>query len=76
LLLLKAGGRTVYFGDIGKDSHVLREYLAKHDEDRLSGGGEFAKEADDVVGGLTVKTGSRLVEEQQDSSSSKISPTP
>ncbi|GAA5969290.1 hypothetical protein JCM8115_006751 [Rhodotorula mucilaginosa] len=30
LLLLKAGGRTVYFGDIGKDSHVLREYLAKH----------------------------------------------
>ncbi|GAA6025142.1 hypothetical protein JCM11491_000230 [Sporobolomyces phaffii] len=30
LLLLKAGGRTVYFGDIGKDSHVLREYLAEH----------------------------------------------
>ncbi|GAA5847541.1 hypothetical protein JCM3766R1_000227 [Sporobolomyces carnicolor] len=30
LLLLKAGGRTVYFGDIGKDSHVLRAYLAEH----------------------------------------------
>jgi energy-coupling factor transporter ATP-binding protein EcfA2 len=30
LLLLKAGGRTVYFGDIGKDSHVLREYLAEN----------------------------------------------
>ncbi|CEQ38617.1 SPOSA6832_00050, partial [Sporobolomyces salmonicolor] len=30
LLLLKAGGRTVYFGDIGKDSHVLQEYLASH----------------------------------------------
>ncbi|BGP44752.1 ATP-binding cassette transporter snq2 [Rhodotorula kratochvilovae] len=30
LLLLKSGGRTVYFGDIGKDSHVLREYLAKN----------------------------------------------
>ncbi|BGP56642.1 ATP-binding cassette transporter snq2 [Rhodotorula sphaerocarpa] len=30
LLLLKAGGRCVYFGDIGKDSHVLRDYLAKH----------------------------------------------
>ncbi|GAA5828045.1 hypothetical protein JCM11251_005707 [Rhodosporidiobolus azoricus] len=30
LLLLKAGGRTVYFGDIGKDSHVLREYLARN----------------------------------------------
>ncbi|GAA5932006.1 hypothetical protein JCM1841_003594 [Sporobolomyces salmonicolor] len=30
LLLLKAGGRTVYFGDIGKDSRVVREYLASH----------------------------------------------
>ncbi|GAA5952195.1 hypothetical protein JCM10213_004061 [Rhodosporidiobolus nylandii] len=30
LLLLKAGGRTVYFGDIGKDSHVLQEYLAQN----------------------------------------------
>ncbi|GAA5926233.1 hypothetical protein JCM3775_000963 [Rhodotorula graminis] len=30
LLLLKAGGRTVYQGEIGKDSHVLRSYLAKH----------------------------------------------
>ncbi|GAA5843719.1 hypothetical protein JCM11251_003474 [Rhodosporidiobolus azoricus] len=30
LLLLKKGGRTVYFGDIGSDSHVLREYLARN----------------------------------------------
>ncbi|BGP47011.1 ATP-binding cassette transporter snq2 [Rhodotorula kratochvilovae] len=30
LLLLKRGGRTVYFGDIGKDSHVLRDYLGKN----------------------------------------------
>ncbi|GJN91548.1 hypothetical protein Rhopal_004571-T1 [Rhodotorula paludigena] len=30
LLLLKSGGRTVYFGDIGKDSNVLRSYLARH----------------------------------------------
>ncbi|ORY72886.1 pleiotropic drug resistance ABC transporter [Leucosporidium creatinivorum] len=30
LLLLKAGGRCCYFGDIGKDSHVLREYLARN----------------------------------------------
>ncbi|BGP12093.1 hypothetical protein JCM10213_005199 [Rhodosporidiobolus nylandii] len=30
LLLLKAGGRTVYFGDIGKDSCALRDYFAKH----------------------------------------------
>ncbi|GAA6001205.1 uncharacterized protein JCM10292_006956 [Rhodotorula paludigena] len=30
LLLLKKGGRCVYFGDIGKDSHVLRDYLARN----------------------------------------------
>ncbi|KAI0059439.1 hypothetical protein BV25DRAFT_1828964 [Artomyces pyxidatus] len=30
LLLLERGGHTVYFGDIGADSHVLREYFARH----------------------------------------------
>ncbi|KAF4450095.1 hypothetical protein F53441_6739 [Fusarium austroafricanum] len=30
LLLLQRGGRTVYFGDIGKDAHVLRNYLKSH----------------------------------------------
>lgn len=30
LLLLKSGGRTVYFGDIGKDSHVIRDYFARN----------------------------------------------
>ncbi|KAI0031252.1 ABC-2 type transporter-domain-containing protein [Vararia minispora EC-137] len=30
LLLLERGGYTVYFGDIGADSHVLRSYLARH----------------------------------------------
>ena len=30
LLLLEKGGETVYFGDIGKDSRVLREYFAVH----------------------------------------------
>lgn len=29
LLLLEAGGNTVYFGDIGKDSRVIREYFAR-----------------------------------------------
>ncbi|KAJ7070657.1 ABC-2 type transporter-domain-containing protein [Mycena amicta] len=28
LLLLERGGETVYFGDIGKDSHVIRDYFA------------------------------------------------
>ncbi|KAI9900489.1 hypothetical protein N3K66_004751 [Trichothecium roseum] len=30
LLLLERGGRTVYFGDIGKDARVLRAYLKSH----------------------------------------------
>lgn len=30
LLLLAKGGRTVYFGDIGKDSHVLLDYFARN----------------------------------------------
>ncbi|KAI0198206.1 ABC-2 type transporter [Astrocystis sublimbata] len=30
LLLLQRGGRCVYFGDIGKDAHVLRDYLGRH----------------------------------------------
>ncbi|CAM1502427.1 Fc.00g044110.m01.CDS01 [Cosmosporella sp. VM-42] len=30
LLLLQRGGRTVYFGDIGHDASVLRDYLKRH----------------------------------------------
>ncbi|KAF9236851.1 ABC-2 type transporter-domain-containing protein [Melanogaster broomeanus] len=30
LLLLESGGETVYFGEIGKDSQVIREYFARH----------------------------------------------
>ncbi|KAI0800819.1 ABC-2 type transporter-domain-containing protein [Fomes fomentarius] len=30
LLLLERGGESVYFGDIGVDSHVLRDYFARH----------------------------------------------
>ncbi|KAI1326733.1 ABC-2 type transporter [Xylariaceae sp. FL0255] len=30
LLLLQRGGRCVYFGDIGKDAYVLRNYLSRH----------------------------------------------
>lgn len=41
LLLLKSGGRCIYFGDIGKDAHVLREYLARH--------GAVAGETDNVA---------------------------
>lgn len=30
LLLLESGGETVYFGDIGRDAYVIREYFARH----------------------------------------------
>ena len=30
LLLLERGGETVYFGDIGNDSRLIREYFARH----------------------------------------------
>ncbi|OSX66986.1 hypothetical protein POSPLADRAFT_1072131 [Postia placenta MAD-698-R-SB12] len=30
LLLLERGGETVYFGDIGPDSSILRDYFARH----------------------------------------------
>ena len=30
LLLLERGGETVYFGDIGQDSSILRDYFARH----------------------------------------------
>ncbi|KAH9027669.1 ABC-2 type transporter-domain-containing protein [Lactarius hengduanensis] len=30
LLLLGKGGNTIYFGDIGEDSHVMREYFARY----------------------------------------------
>lgn len=33
LLLLEKGGETVYFGDIGPDSKILREYLARNGAD-------------------------------------------
>jgi ATP-binding cassette subfamily G (WHITE) protein 2 (SNQ2) len=41
LLLLKSGGRCVYFGDIGKDASILRDYLAHH--------GAVAQDTDNVA---------------------------
>ncbi|KAK0708091.1 ABC-2 type transporter-domain-containing protein [Lasiosphaeris hirsuta] len=41
LLLLKSGGRCVYFGDIGKDAIILSDYLKRH--------GAVAKETDNVA---------------------------
>jgi ABC-type multidrug transport system ATPase subunit/ABC-type multidrug transport system permease subunit len=41
LLLLKSGGRCVYFGDIGKDASILRDYLKRH--------GAVAQDTDNVA---------------------------
>lgn len=30
LLLLETGGETIYFGDIGDDSSIIREYFSRH----------------------------------------------
>ena len=59
LLLLKSGGRCVYFGDIGKDAHILRDYLARHgavpkDTDNVA---EFMLEA--IGAGSAPRIGSR-----------------
>jgi hypothetical protein len=35
-------------------------------EDLLSGGSELSEETNNVVGGLTIETGSRLVEEKKE----------
>lgn len=59
LLLLKSGGRCVYFGDIGKDAHVLRDYLKRHgavagDTDNVA---EFMLEA--IGAGSSPRIGNR-----------------
>lgn len=59
LLLLKSGGRCVYFGDIGKDACVLREYLMRHgavpkDTDNVA---EFMLEA--IGAGSSPRVGNR-----------------
>ena len=41
LLLLRSGGRCIYFGDIGKDAEVLRDYFKRH--------GAIAKDTDNVA---------------------------
>ncbi|KAB5566368.1 ABC-2 type transporter-domain-containing protein [Coniochaeta sp. 2T2.1] len=41
LLLLKSGGRCVYFGDIGTDASILRDYLKRH--------GAVAQDTDNVA---------------------------
>jgi len=59
LLLLESGGHTVYFGDIGQDSHTIREYFASHGAPCPSNvnPAEFMLEA--IGAGLTPRIGNR-----------------
>ena len=43
LLLLAKGGRTVYFGDIGQDSHVLVDYFQRNGGPKISPGSNPAE---------------------------------
>ncbi|KAG6331298.1 hypothetical protein ID866_7790 [Astraeus odoratus] len=59
LLLLESGGETVYFGDIGKDSHVVREYFARYGAHcpPYANPAEYMLEA--IGAGLSPRIGSR-----------------
>jgi len=59
LLLLERGGRTVYFGEIGQDAQVLREYFRKHGAEcpRDANPAEFMLEA--IGAGSSPRMGER-----------------
>lgn len=50
LLLLTRGGRTVYFGDIGRNSQVLIDYFRKHGAAACPPGANPAEYMLDVIG--------------------------
>lgn len=59
LLLLERGGETVYFGGIGPDCHILRDYFARHDA-RCPPNVNPAEFMLDAIGaGLTPRIGDR-----------------
>ncbi len=59
LLLLQRGGQCVYFGDIGKDAQILRDYLKRHGAvaGRSDNVAEFMLEA--IGAGSRPRVGSR-----------------
>ncbi|KAJ4248431.1 Multidrug resistance protein [Fusarium torreyae] len=50
LLLLAKGGRTVYFGDIGNDSHILVDYFIRNGGPKLPAGANPAEYMLEVIG--------------------------
>lgn len=59
LLLLQRGGETVYFGDIGKDAHVLLEYFHQHGADCPPDANPAEWMLDAIGAGIAARIGDR-----------------
>lgn len=59
LLLLQRGGQCVYFGDIGKDAHVLLDYFRRHGADCPSDANPAEWMLDAIGAGSTQRIGDR-----------------
>ncbi len=59
LLLLQRGGETVYFGDIGKDAHVLLDYFHRHGADCPSDANPAEWMLDAIGAGIAPRIGDR-----------------
>ena len=59
LLLLQRGGQCVYFGDIGKDAHVLLGYFRRHGADCPTNSNPAEWMLDAIGAGQTPRLGSR-----------------
>ncbi|KAF2024526.1 ABC transporter CDR4 [Setomelanomma holmii] len=59
LLLLQRGGQCVYFGDIGKDAHVLLDYFHRHGADCPSDANPAEWMLDAIGAGSTHRIGDR-----------------
>lgn len=59
LLLLQRGGQCVYFGDIGKDAHVLLEYFKRHGANCPSDANPAEWMLDAIGAGSTHRIGDR-----------------
>ncbi|KAF1847990.1 ABC transporter CDR4 [Cucurbitaria berberidis CBS 394.84] len=59
LLLLQRGGQCVYFGDIGKDAHVLLDYFHRHGADCPSHANPAEWMLDAVGAGSAARIGDR-----------------
>lgn len=59
LLLLQKGGETVYFGEIGKDAHVLLDYFHRHGADCPSDANPAEWMLDAIGAGIAPRIGDR-----------------